>query len=167
VIAPVDGCIACDLASGRRPLPGGRINETGRWLVEHCVGPLGVGALVVKPKRHVLRVADLEQSEEFELGGVLRRASAAIDSLLQPDQVYVTLWSHAGGVPVHIHWVVQPVTRELIESHDGLLGPHLQAAMFDRGESPPQAEVEAIAERFRDWFAEHPPEPQASGSRGE
>jgi diadenosine tetraphosphate (Ap4A) HIT family hydrolase len=153
-VAPVDGCIACDLASGRVPLPGGRIHETRHWLIEHSVAPLGVGTLLVKPKRHVVHVADLEQGEEDELGGVLRMASAAVDALIQPHQVYVTLWSHHRGEPGHVHWVVQPVTRELMASYEGLLGPYLQVAMFDRNEPPPEAEVEAIADRFRDWFAE-------------
>jgi hypothetical protein len=45
----MDGCLACDLAEGRLPLPGGRIHETTHWLVEHCVGPLAVGTLIVKP----------------------------------------------------------------------------------------------------------------------
>ena len=26
------GCLACDLAAGRLPLPGGRIHETGHWI---------------------------------------------------------------------------------------------------------------------------------------
>jgi hypothetical protein len=80
-------------------------------------------------------------------------ASAAVDALIGPDQVYVTLWAHAGGQPGHIHWVVQPVTRELMVRYDGLCGPHLQVAMFDGHESPPEAEVVAVADRFRDWFA--------------
>jgi hypothetical protein len=50
----MNDCLACDLTEGRVPLPGGLIHETSRWRVEHCVGPLGVGTLIVKPKRHVL-----------------------------------------------------------------------------------------------------------------
>ena len=56
-------CIACDLTAGAEDLPGGRIHETTGWVVEHCIGPLGVGTLIVKPKRHVVHVADLTQSE--------------------------------------------------------------------------------------------------------
>jgi len=58
------------------------------------------------------------------------------------------LWSHAGGVPVHIHFVVQPVTRTLMDSIDDY-GPHLQVAMFDAGATPPKGEVERFAERAR------------------
>ncbi len=57
-MAAMEGCLACELADGRRPLPGGRIDDTAHWLVDHCVGPLGVGTLVVRPKRHVLPVSD-------------------------------------------------------------------------------------------------------------
>jgi hypothetical protein len=116
-------CLACDLASGRRPLPGGLIHETGACRVEHCVGRLGVGTLVVKPKRHVLN----------------------------PEQVYVCLWSHADGAPVHIHYVVQPVTRETIERH-GARGPRLQAAMFESAPLPSVQAVEAFAVAARRAF---------------
>src|SRR5438477_11512457 len=103
----MEGCIACDLAEGRHPLPGGRIWENDHWLVEHCVGPLGVGALVAKPRRHVTRIADLSVSEAAELGPLLRRTAAVVDSLTAADQIYVCLWSHAGGEPAPIHFVVQ------------------------------------------------------------
>ena len=145
-------CLACDLASGRRPLPGGLIHETEAWRVEHCVGPLGVGTLVVKPKRHVLRVSALTEAESREVGPLLRRAAAVVDELLAPDQVYVCLWSHASGAPVHIHYVVQPVSRELIERYGGQ-GPSLQAAMFRTAAPPPAEAVEGFAERARAAFA--------------
>jgi len=53
-----DDCEACRLTAGRDPVPGGRIHTTGHRVVEHCVGPLGLGTLIVKPIRHVLTVAD-------------------------------------------------------------------------------------------------------------
>ena len=144
----MERCIACDLAEGRQPLPGGRIAETDHWLVEHCVGPLGVGALVVKPRRHVTRIAELSVSEAAELGPLLQRTAAVVDSLTAADQIYVSLWSHAGGEPAHIHLVVQPATAEAIEAY-GARGPALQAAMFARGAAPDPAEVAAFADAAR------------------
>ena len=44
---------------------------------------------------------------------------------------------------MHIHYVVQPVTRALMEEH-GTHGPKLQVEMFQRGELPPEAEVEVL-----------------------
>jgi diadenosine tetraphosphate (Ap4A) HIT family hydrolase len=134
------------------PLPGGLIHETPLWLVEHCIGPLGVGTLIVKPRRHVTRVSELSRAELGELGPLLGLSAAAVDALVEPEQVYVCLWSHAGGVPVHVHWVVQPVTRVLMDRY-GVLGPALQRSMFDERPESPLAEVELFAERARRTFA--------------
>jgi diadenosine tetraphosphate (Ap4A) HIT family hydrolase len=147
----VEGCLACDLAEGRVPLPGGVIHETFHWFVEHTVGPLGVGTLILKPKRHVKRVSGLSDDEAAELGPLLLRSAAVVDELLNPEQVYTCLWSHAGGTPVHIHYVIFPATRELMDEH-GDYGPHLQVAMFDAGITPPEAEVEAFANQARAAF---------------
>lgn len=67
-------------------------------------------------------------------------------------QVYVCLWSHAGGSPVHIHWVVQPVTRDLMRQH-GTHGPRLQVAMFELSEQLPTDAVEVFSEQARLAFA--------------
>jgi ATP adenylyltransferase len=147
-----EGCLACDLNRGRRAVPGGRILATDYWIVEHCVGPLGVGTLIVKPERHVLHVADLDVEESAELGPLLRRTAATVTEVVRPEQVYVCLWSHQDGVPGHIHFVVQPVTRAAIERF-GALGPALQAAMFADGTLPPEPEVVAICERLRAAWA--------------
>ena len=150
-LVAVEGCLACDLAEGRLPLPGGVIYETSGWFVEHTIGALGVGTLILKSKRHVTRVSELTPEEAAELGPLLVQAARVVDGLVAPDQVYTCLWSHAGGTPVHIHYVVQPATRELMDAY-GSYGPHLQVAMFDAAVDPPQAEVEAFADRARAAF---------------
>jgi diadenosine tetraphosphate (Ap4A) HIT family hydrolase len=150
----VAGCLACDLASGRRPLPGGVIHERDGWLVEHCVGPLGVGTLVVKPRRHLTRVTDLDTEEVAALGPMLARTAQVVTALTHPEQVYVALWSHAGGVPGHIHFVIQPVTSATRAAHGGNYGPTLQLAMFEANVAPDLSEVEAFAARAGRLFAE-------------
>lgn len=149
-LAPVD-CLACDLAQGKKPLPGGPIFRTTRWLVEHCVGPLGLGTLVVKPERHVTSVAGLSEEEAGELGPLLRRASLVAGQLVPAVQVYNCLWSHAGGLPGHIHYVVQPVTTEQIARYR-LHGPALQAAMFAEEGPPDPDRVDEVAGRARRLF---------------
>jgi diadenosine tetraphosphate (Ap4A) HIT family hydrolase len=144
-------CLACDLADGRLNLPGGRIHETAHWIVEHTVGPLGLGTLIVKPRRHVLAVAELRDDEAREVGSLLQRAATVVTELIQPEQVYICLWSHADGEPQHIHFVVQPVTRALLDEV-GTNGPYLQTALFTRNELPPREQVEAFAERARLLF---------------
>ena len=151
----MDECLACELTQGRRPLPGGLIHRASGWRVEHCVGPLGIGTLIVKPERHVTAVADLSHEEAAALGLLLRRSSTVASILVGADQVYNCLWSHAGGTPGHIHYVVQPVTRQqMIEF--GCHGPNLQLAMLATGQFPEPGLVEAICERARAEFAAHP-----------
>jgi diadenosine tetraphosphate (Ap4A) HIT family hydrolase len=140
------GCLSCDLMEGRLPLPGGRIDETLHWVVSHCVGPLGVGTLIVNPKRHVVHVADLDADEAAELGPLLQRVAAAVAESFDPHQVYVCLWSHADNVPGHIHWVVQPVEASDDPSRRG---PSLQAAMFGACELPDPIAVERAADTLR------------------
>jgi diadenosine tetraphosphate (Ap4A) HIT family hydrolase len=147
----IEGCLACDLSAGRRALPGGRIHQTAHWIVEHCVGPLGVGTLLVKPARHVTSIGELSTDEAAEMGPLLRRAAEVVDEMIRPEQVYVGLWSHAGRRRVHVHFVVQPATTDAIESL-GDYGPGLQAKMFDRDQLPPPDEVELFAESARGRF---------------
>ena len=148
----MESCLACDLTQGRLPLPGGQIHRSGGWVVEHCIGPLGVGTLILKPERHVTGAADLTDEETEQLGPLLRLASEVAGRLVEAEQVYNCLWSHAGGVPVHIHYVIQPVTGQQIVEHRAH-GPALQAAMFAAGKLPDAHEVERAADRARSLFA--------------
>jgi ATP adenylyltransferase len=129
--------------------PGGCIHETSHWFVDHCIGPLGVGTLIVKPKRHVTRVADLKSAEAAELGLVLQQAAAVLSELEHPEQVYVTLWSHLDAVPRHIHFVVQPVTSARMDDHAGRHGVRLQVEMFDRKIYPDPVAAAEFAARAR------------------
>jgi len=51
----------------------------------------------------------------------------------------------------HIHYVVQPVTRDLVNRYESY-GPNLQAAMFAKNETPAVPEVTAFAELARAAF---------------
>jgi diadenosine tetraphosphate (Ap4A) HIT family hydrolase len=117
-------------------------------VVEHCLGPLGIGTLIVKPERHVLHVADLTDDEAVAMGSLLRKAASVVTELCDPDQVYISLWSHADGQPGHIHYVVQPVGAEAIDRH-GAHGPKLQVAMFEHGDPPEASAVEEFAAHAR------------------
>ncbi len=143
----VVGCLACNLTAGRQHLPGGAILEADGWRVEHCVGPLGVGTLLLKPVRHVTRVAELTAVEAAAQGLLIHRCAAIVDTLLAPAQTYVCLWSHAGGRPVHLHYVIQPVAEQQIT--DGVYGPKLQVAMFSAGEAPDPEQVDRFADQAR------------------
>jgi diadenosine tetraphosphate (Ap4A) HIT family hydrolase len=127
------------------------VYETPRWRVEHCVGPLGVGTLLVKPLRHCLHVGALTGEEAAEMGPLVRQTASCVQDLCEAEQVYVCLWSHAGWEPGHIHFVVQPSWRALEEQHTGP-GPVLQHEMFAAAQLPPTDEIEAFCIRARAWF---------------
>jgi len=144
-------CYACQLTAGQDDLPGGQIHHTQHWVVEHSTGPLGVGTLIVKPLRHCLHIWELSSVETTEIGPLLQEVFQVISDLLQPDQVYVCLWSHAGWQPQHLHFVVQPSWEHLKNISDKP-DPFLQAAMFRTGTALNQAAVEQFRERARAAF---------------
>lgn len=148
----MEGCLACDLSAECRELPGGCIYTGQYWVVEHCVGPLPVGTLICKPRRHCEHVWELTTEEAEELGPLLRRVTRVIQQLSLPDQVYVCLWSHAGWQPGHIHFVLQPVWRAQAAQHPQP-GPMLQVELFSAHQAPPANEVALYADQARNLFA--------------
>jgi ATP adenylyltransferase len=160
-------CLACDLIDHPERVPGGRIATLGQWVVEHCVGPLGVGTVVVKPIRHVIHLADLDLTETAELGPVLTRVTRAVtlassDLGHPPSQVYACLWSHAQREPGHIHFVVQPVDAALMERFDAH-GPELQVQMFRSDEQMDATLMAEAADRIRARLSMAEPAPGAEG----
>jgi diadenosine tetraphosphate (Ap4A) HIT family hydrolase len=145
-------CYACNLIEETERLIGGVIGETRHWRVEHCQGPLGIGTLIVKPKRHCLHVWDLTRDETAELGPLLETATRLVRNLKNPDQVYVCLWSHADWQPVHIHFVLQPAWNAQRERYDHP-GPTLQHAMFEANEPLDEGDVQAFCDAARKEFA--------------
>ncbi len=151
-------CLACAPAAGTAPLPGGTLLRTAHWTVEHCVGPLGVGTLLVKPLRHVTGLHELTVEEAAETGPLLSRVAAAVRACAaECEQVYVCLWSHAGRTPGHLHFVVQPARTSDIDRHGGAYGPALQAAMFRAGEQPDPEAVEEFCRRATKALAPQAP----------
>ncbi|GAA2760933.1 HIT family protein [Actinopolymorpha rutila] len=148
----VAGCLGCDLLAGRRELPGGIIHQTDHWVVQHVLGPLNLGTLIVAPRLHVVSVADLPIDAAEELGRVLRDASRMLEALCEPEQVYVCQWSHGESARKHLHFVVQPVAADVVRAYGGRRSEQLQAAMMVTDYEAPRKQVEAFSERARHWF---------------
>jgi len=125
------------------------VAETERWVINHCLGPLGIGTLVAAPKRHVVRVADLNDEETSELGPLLKRTASIVTELTTPEQVYVCVWSHGGNEAKHLHWIIQPVTTETVQRYGGLHSEALQAAMVVADEYPDATAVEEFCDQAR------------------
>jgi ATP adenylyltransferase len=154
IVAGMDvaGCLGCDVAAGRRHPPGGILYETPSWLVNHVVGAMNLGSLIVAPQEHVVAVADLDDAAALELGAVLRAAARVVEALCEPEQTYVCLWSHGPDARKHLHFAVQPVTAAVVARYGGLRAEQLQARMLARGDGPDAAEVEQFCERARELF---------------
>ena len=99
-------CLACRVNSGEEPVPGGVIAETEHWRADHCIGPFGVGAVVVKTKDHIGDFWALEQETAAELGPFVARLSRAIVEALGAERVYLTMW--VDKPPHHVHLVLYP-----------------------------------------------------------
>ena len=63
----VIGCIGCDLFAGRRGLPG-IVRQSGSCAVNHVVGPMNLGTLVVGLQEHLTAIANLTGRAAAELG---------------------------------------------------------------------------------------------------
>ena len=146
------GCLGCDLLAGRRDLPGGVVHQTASWVVNHVVGPMNLGTLVVRPREHVVAVADLDDAAVAELGPVLRDTARVVEVLCQPEQTYVSLWSHGAGTRKHLHIAVQPVTAAVVARYGGLRSGQLQARMLASGEEPDISDVGRFCDQARELF---------------
>jgi ATP adenylyltransferase len=154
ILAGVDvvGCLGCDLLADRRPLPGGIVHQTQSWVVNHVVGPMNLGTLIVGPREHIVAVADLDDSATAELGPVLRDAARVVETLCQPEQTYVSLWAHGAVARKHLHIAVQPVTADVVARYGGLRSEQLQARMMASGDQPGTADVERFCDQARQLF---------------
>jgi len=139
-------CLACQVIARTVVAPGGVIAETEHWCADHCIGAFGVGAVVVKTKRHVENLWELEPAAAEELGPFLREISGAIVGALGAERVYMTLW--VDKPPHHVHLVMYP--RYPGEDRRAL---DLQLALRDAG-PPSFADAEKAAAALRAFMGQ-------------
>ena len=137
----VEGCLCCDILAGRVEVPGGTIAETEHWHVDHCIGPFGVGAVVVQAKQHVESLWELPDDAAVELGPFLRTISGAIVRGLGAERVYLHMWGDQP--PLHVHFVLYPRWPE-----EEKRGWDVDADRIAAG-PPPASEAAQAAERLR------------------
>lgn len=152
-MAYVVGCLGCEIAGGAREVPGGIVHQTTHWIVNHAVGRLNLGTLVVAPREHMVAIADLDDDAAAELGPLLRVAAQVVEGICRPEQTYVCVWSHGKTERRHLHILVQPVTAALVAQYGGLRSEQLQVKVMTTGEPPDPAEVERLCTEVRQGFA--------------
>jgi diadenosine tetraphosphate (Ap4A) HIT family hydrolase len=122
------------------------IAETEHWHADHCIGPFGVGAVVVKTKEHVESLWQLPDGAADELGPFLRRISGAIVSGLGAERAYLTMW--VDKPPLHVHVVVYPRWPG-----EAQRGPDVLREQWSAG-PPPAKEAAEAAEQLREYLRE-------------
>lgn len=162
----VVGCLGCEIVAGRRAVPGGIVHETAHWIVNHAVGRLNLGTLVVAPRDHIVAVADLDDAAAAELGPLLRDTARVVEAICRPDQTYVCVWSHGATARRHLHMLVQPVTAALVAQYGGLRSEKLQVQIMTTGEPPDPAEIERFCADARPRFAPRRIDPGQAGGPG-
>lgn len=80
-----------------------------------------------------------------------------VEEICHPEQTYVCLWSHGPASRRHLHFLVQPVTAELVAHHNGDRSEQLQARMLATGHHPARADIERFCTQARALF--HPTRP--------
>jgi diadenosine tetraphosphate (Ap4A) HIT family hydrolase len=140
-------CLACQILAGLAQVPGGIIAENPWWVADHCLGPYGLGSVVLKTRAHRENLWELTTAESAALGPFMQQMSQAIAIAMEAERVYVSLW--VDQPPYHVHFVLQP---RYADGHNpqelGLKGLELQ--VFRTLSKPPKDEAIAeAADRIR------------------
>jgi diadenosine tetraphosphate (Ap4A) HIT family hydrolase len=98
-------CLGCDVNTLRIVPPGGTILGTDTWIADHCIPPLLRGYLILKPRRHVTAMDDLDLSEAANFGVVAQRLMAAMREVLAPERIYVFAFGESQD---HLHFHLMP-----------------------------------------------------------
>ena len=101
-------CIFCKIV--KSDIPAHKVYEDNKVLAFLDVKPHTKGHTVVVPKKHMVRIFDLEDKEIGELFVSVRKIMSILDKKLNPDGFNVG-WNHntAGGQVVpHLHIHIMP-----------------------------------------------------------
>jgi len=80
--------------------------ETERWFMVLNAYPYCNGHMMLVPRRHLAWLGELDAEELAEMGGLLRRAEAALREAYRPEgmNLGINIGSAGGaGVPGHLH----------------------------------------------------------------
>lgn len=140
-------CYSCARESERDALPDRELIAVDEhWRVAHATGSALAGWLVLMPRRHVLEVAELTDTESALLGGWQVRLARALRRVVGADKIYVTKFGEMPGFHLHFHIVPRP--PDLAEQVRGPKVFGLLGRTGDTGEIS-EAERDDLARRIR------------------
>ncbi len=102
----VSGCFACDQQGTGSLPPRDDVLHTEYWRVAHAFNSTLPGWLVLLPTRHVTSFTELTPDAADELGGLVRRLGAALETVTGCMKTYLMQFSEAEGFShLHLHLV--------------------------------------------------------------
>ncbi|HET8961199.1 HIT family protein [Nocardioides sp.] len=121
------GCFSCDQQATDSPPPRDAISETRYWRVAHAFNSTLPGWLVVLPTRHVTSFTQLAAAAADELGGLVLRLSAALETVTGCEKTYLMQFSEAEGF-AHLHLHLVP---RMPDQPEEARGPQVFAHLSD------------------------------------
>ena len=138
----VSGCFACDQQATTFPRPSEDVVHTENWRVAHAFNSTLPGWLVLLPTRHVRSFTELTPEAADELGGLVRRLSAALETVTGCVKTYLMQFSEAEGFS-HLHLHLVP---RLSDHPEDARGPRVFSYLSDdQTTGLPVAERDAVA----------------------
>jgi diadenosine tetraphosphate (Ap4A) HIT family hydrolase len=149
----VPGCYSCDQSAAATLPPREDVTHTEHWRVAHAFNSTLPGWLVVVPLGHVTSFAELTPEAADELGGLIRRLSAALQVVTGCEKTYLMQFSEAGGFS-HLHLHLVP---RLPDQPEHARGPRVFLYLTDdEALMLPGAERDSIALSVRDALEQCP-----------
>jgi diadenosine tetraphosphate (Ap4A) HIT family hydrolase len=151
----IPGCYSCDHQAAVALPPRDDVVHTEHWRVVHAFNSTLPGWLVLLPTRHVASFTQLTSEAADELGGLVRRLSAALETVTGCVKTYLMQFSEAEGFS-HLHLHLVP---RLPNHSEDALGPKVFAYLTDdQARWLPTTERDSIALAVRDALDGRPSE---------
>ena len=142
----VSGCYPCDQQAAASLPPREAILRTEHWRVAHAFDSALPGWLVLLPTRHVTTFTELSEPAAGELGAVVRRMSAALETVTGCVKTYLMQFSEAEGFS-HLHLHLVP---RMADQPEEVHGPRIFAYLgADESSRVPAAEQDRLALALR------------------
>ena len=147
----VPGCYSCDQQAAGSPPPREDVLHTEHWRVVHAFNSTLPGWLILLPTRHLTAFTQLTPAAADELGGLVRRLSAALETVTGCVKTYLMQFSEAEGFS-HLHLHLVPRSPE---HPDDARGPRVFTYLVeDDARWLPATERDRIALAVRAALAE-------------
>jgi diadenosine tetraphosphate (Ap4A) HIT family hydrolase len=139
-------CFSCDQQAAAERPPREDVVHTDHWRVVHAFNSTLPGWLVLVPTRHVTSFTQVLPEAADELGGLLRRLSAALETVTGCVKTYLMQFSEAEGFShLHLHLVPRAPDHP-----DDARGPRVFAYLTDEeARWLPQPERDRLALALR------------------